>query len=299
MDTLSDLETKARILIIGASGRVGSQLVKELDENSEGVIVRLSTSDPQRAQQWKNEGREAAVLDLNKPETFEEALKDVDRVFLLTGYTVDMLKQSKMLVDAASDMGVKHIVHLGVFTSRRDIIPHFIWHDMIEAYIEASGIAWTNLHPNVISDTTLVLDPPISETGSFSVFWGEGSQGWVFASDIAAVAAEVLRSGPKKHAGADYYLSTEVLTGPEVAQILSEASGKNIACNLYGPEEQKAFAEKIESVSVRSYMESATITMELAQSGRMEFQNVVRDDVMKVLGRPGLTMEEWARQNLK
>lgn len=289
---------KPRVLIIGATGCVGSRLVKELDNNNEGITVRLSSTKQEIVNQWQKEGREAVVLDLEKPETYAEALKDIDRLFLLTSYTVDMLRQSKMLVDAASDVGVKHIVHLGVFTSRRDVIPHFIWHDLIESYIEASGIAWTHLHPNVIADTVLVVDPPIKETGSFTVFWGDAQQGWVFASDIAAVAAEVLRTGPQKHGGANYYLSTEVLTGPEVASILSKASGKDIKCNVLNPENQKAMFDQIPSTSVKAYMESAHITMRLAKNGEMKAQTIVKDDVLTVLGRPGLTMEEWASQNL-
>ncbi len=109
------IKERARVFIIGATGRVGSHIVKELDKNSDGIIVRLSSTDNKTVDDWKQEGREAAFLDLDKPETFAPALADVDRVFLLTSYTSDMLRQSKMLVDAAVDAGVKHIVHLGVF----------------------------------------------------------------------------------------------------------------------------------------------------------------------------------------
>jgi uncharacterized protein YbjT (DUF2867 family) len=288
----------AKVLIIGASGRVGSHVVKELKKNSDGLSVRLSTTKDDLLEKWQTDGNEAVILDLDRPETFSAALSEVDRVFLLTGYTSDMLRQSKMLVDAAKDAGVSHIVHLGVFTSRRDRIPHFIWHDLVETYIEASGLSWTHIHPNVISDSLLVQNPPLKETNSFGVSWGEAKQGWVFASDIAEVAAAVLREGPQKHGGANYFLSTEVLTGPEVANILSEATGKDITCNVQGPENLKAYIEHIPSVPEKAYMESALITMELAKAGQMEAQTIVKDDVMTVLGRPGLTMEQWAKQNL-
>lgn len=288
----------AKVLIIGASGRVGSHVVKELKKNSDGLSVRLSTTKDDLLEKWQTDGNEAVILDLDRPETFSAALSEVDRVFLLTGYTSDMLRQSKMLVDAAKDAGVSHIVHLGVFTSRRDRIPHFIWHDLIETYIEASGLSWTHIHPNVISDSLFVQNPPLKETNSFGVSWGEAKQGWVFASDIAEVAAAVLREGPQKHGGANYFLSTEVLTGPEVANILSEATGKDITCNVQGPENLKAYIEHIPSVPEKAYMESALITMELAKAGQMEAQTIVKDDVMTVLGRPGLTMEQWAKQNL-
>jgi len=290
---------KPKILIIGATGRVGSQVVEQMSSNSGAVELRLSSQNPDVVEKWRAGGQEAELLDLNNPDTFGTALKGVDRVFLLTTYSSDMLQQSKQLVDAARDAKVSHIVHLGVFTSRNDRIRHFIWHDMIERYIESSGISWTHLHPNVIADTTLVTDPPMSETGSFTVLWGEALQGWVFAEDIAAVAAKVLQEGPDKHASAEYWMSTEVLSGPEVARILSDASGMDIQCQVLTPDVLVEQVKAITATPVRAYMESAVITMQLAQAGKMTAQAVVRDDVAKVLGRPGISMAEWARRNLR
>ncbi|RMQ47234.1 NmrA protein [Pseudomonas cichorii] len=265
----------AKVLIIGASGRVGSQVVEALKNNDQDVVLRLATSRPEVACKWRDEGHDAVVLDLNQSVTFAEALKGVDRLFLLTGYTSDMLFQSKKLVDAARDANVSHIVHLGVFSSRQDLIPHFNWHDLIESYIEASGIAWTHVHPNVISDSVLVTSPPMEETGSFTVFWGDMPQGWVCVADIAAVAAAVLREGPQKHASTDYWLSIEVLTGHDVASILSEAAGREIKCNALQPAGLEAYVAKIPSTPERTYMESAVITMQLAAAGQMERQTVV------------------------
>ncbi|MFK4872660.1 NmrA family NAD(P)-binding protein [Novosphingobium sp. ZW T3_23] len=287
-----------RVLVLGATGNVGSQVVRELDANSEGLLVRLSTSKQVTAEKWRSEGRDAVVLDLDDAATFASALAGVDRIFLLTGYTADMLFQSKRLVDAALDADVTHIVHLGVFTSRRDLQPHFAWHDLIEAYVAASGIAWTNLHPNVITDTMLARTPSVRETGSFMGYPGDVSVGWACTADIAAVAATVLREGPERHGGKDYYLSVEVLRGTEVAAILSKELGKEISYQPLDPAAQKAFGSSISDTGARYYMESATITMELADAGKLEYQAVVRDDVQTVVGRPGTTMAEWVRKNL-
>lgn len=287
----------AKVLVLGASGRVGSKLVADLDKNHEGVEVRLATSRPEVAQKWRTEGRQAVVLDLNEPSTFADALSGVDRLFLLTGYTADMLFQSKKLVDAATDAGVSHIVHLGVFTSRRDDQPHFAWHDLIETYIEASGIAWTHLHPNVITDTVLITDPPVGETGSFMAYPNNVPMGWVCTADIAAVAATALREGPEKHGGANYFLSVEVLRGSDVADILSDHFDREIKYVPLDPAGLKAAVASIPKATDRAYMESAVITMELGAAGKLSNQAVVRDDVQKVLGRPGTTMAEWARQN--
>jgi uncharacterized protein YbjT (DUF2867 family) len=77
-------------------------------------------------------------------------LRNITGIFLITGYTVDMLVQSKSLIDAAKRNSVNHIVHLGAFTRDRDAYATvFAWHQMIEAYLRDSGVAWTNLHPNM------------------------------------------------------------------------------------------------------------------------------------------------------
>lgn len=288
-----------KVLIIGASGRIGTQVLKEFERNSDGVALRLATRQPDEAQQWRAEGREAVVMDLDRPETFTQALEGVDRVFLLTGYTAAMLVQSKKLIDAARQAGVSHLVHLGVYSSRQDLMPHFSWHDLIETYIEASGMAWTHVHPNVIADSVLVANPPITQTGAFTMAVGDTPQGWVFAEDIGAVVATVLREGPEKHAGANYWLSTELLSCHEVSRILTEVTGREINYHAITPADLAAYVATIESVPDRLYMESAVITMELATAGKMQFQTVVRDDVLTVIGRPGITVAQWAAKHLK
>jgi len=290
---------KTTALILGASGRVGSRVVNYLDQAQGDLRVRLSSQSPETVEKWRSSGRDAELLDLNDPDTFARGLDGVDRVFLLTGYTADMLYQSKQFVDAAKSAGVSHIVHLGVFTSRNDRIPHFTWHDLIESYIESSGIAWTHLHPNVIAESILVREPSIAETGSFAVSWGDAQQGWVFAEDIAEVAAKVLQEGPEKHAGNDYWLSTEVLTASQVASTLTDAVGKPIQAHLGLPESLEAFVSGISDPGTRAYMQSAVITMQLAHAGQMQAQTVVRDDVQKVLGRPGMTVAEWGKRYLQ
>jgi NAD(P)H dehydrogenase (quinone) len=63
-------------------------------------------------------------------------LKNITGIFLISGYTVDMLVQSKSIIDAAKRNGVNHIVHLGAFTLELEHDSYatvFAWHQMIEA----------------------------------------------------------------------------------------------------------------------------------------------------------------------
>jgi len=206
-----------------------------------------------------------------------------------------MLFQAKLLIDAAKKVGTEFIVHLGVYTSRNDYIPHFSWHDLIECYLKSSGIPYCNIHPNVITESVLITNPSIKETHCISTLCGDAKQGWVCTKDIGEVAATVLREGPKKHNGKDYYLSIEILTISEVAKILSEVSGVEIKFIDVNKEQQEKLFSMISSVGTRNYMESAKITMDLTRNGKFKAQTELKDDVLTVVGRSGTKMKEWAK----
>jgi NAD(P)H dehydrogenase (quinone) len=185
------------VLVLGASGTIGRQVIKDLE--GQAVNVRITSRKQEVVDQLTGEGKDCVYLDLDAPRTFALALAGVDRVFLLTGYTVAMLTQSKTLVDAAKKAGVRHIVHVGVFAEWDTTDAHFAWHQMIEKYIEASGIAWTHLHPNMFMEvfTGLYIPKNLTYTG----YWEDRRIGYIASSDIAAMAAKALVDGPERHGG--------------------------------------------------------------------------------------------------
>jgi NAD(P)H dehydrogenase (quinone) len=102
---------QATVLVIGATGQTGRLIVADFDRDPGNVRLRLAARKPADIEKMQAAGKDAVRLDLDDPQTFGMALAGVDRLFLLTGYTVDMVVQSKTLVDAAKKAGVRHIVH--------------------------------------------------------------------------------------------------------------------------------------------------------------------------------------------
>lgn len=105
---------KPAALIIGSTGQIGRKVVNQLDGTPE-VNIRLTSRRPEEVSRPRSEGRDVVYFDLDNTKTFGAALAGIDRLFLVTGYTVAMVAQSKNLVDAAKKAGVRNIVHLGVF----------------------------------------------------------------------------------------------------------------------------------------------------------------------------------------
>ena len=91
-----------------------------------------------------------------------------------------MLYQSKLLIDASKKVGIEFIVHLGVYSSKNDFIPHFSWHDLIECYLKSSNIPYSNVHSNVITESVLETNPSIKETHCMNTLCDEERERLLF-----------------------------------------------------------------------------------------------------------------------
>ena len=207
-----------------------------------------------------------------------------------------MVTQSKTIVDAAKRANVQHIVHLGVFSDKQSTDPHFVWHELVESYIQASGIAWTHLHPNMFMEN--LLTPNMFDQGAFLDFFGGNRMGLIAAADIARVGAVALREGPAKHGGRDYWLSTEVLTMKEVAGIVGEVLGKKF--DTVEKSTEADFDKYFASSPVWNeiwYLNGIRILMRQIRDGQMGYISTTKDDVPFVTGGASLKFKEWVIEN--
>ncbi|MFC7669540.1 NAD(P)H-binding protein [Hymenobacter humi] len=83
---------------------------------------------PAQAAAFQAQGIRSVLLDFDREETLAPALAGIDRVLLVTGYTVDMLRQSKAFLDQAHLAGVRHVVHLGACGPDDTTVAHWAWH---------------------------------------------------------------------------------------------------------------------------------------------------------------------------
>jgi NAD(P)H dehydrogenase (quinone) len=285
-----------RVLVLGATGRTGAAVVKELESMPGRVVTVRASRDRATVERWLKEGKEAARIDLDDPDTFAGALEGIDRVFLMAGYTSSMNHQTKTLVDAAEDAGVSFLVHLGVFGNGRSTDPHFAWHELVERYIAGSKLTWANVHPHVFMENLLT----INRLREGQIVWpmGDKQVGWIASDDIAAVAAKLLVEGPETHAGKDYWLSTDVLNGAQVAEILSTALGREIPALILTPDDMQRMVEAGEGITPpymdAAYAASTLIWARQTYEGRMDYSAVTTSTVQDLLGRQPTHLGSWA-----
>jgi uncharacterized protein YbjT (DUF2867 family) len=286
---------KPRILILGSTGRTGKAIIGELMQRSDSVQIVYSSRNRAQVEAWRQAGKDAVFLDLNDARTVPAALMGIDRLFLTTGYTVEMVHQSKTIVDAAEDAGLQFIVHLGIFGNGRTTDPHFAWHEMVERYIEGSGVAWSHIHPNFFMDNLLTSVPVVN--GRFYWFMGDKRVGWIASDDIAAVSAQVLADGPQKHASKQYWLSTEVMNGVEAAGEIAKGLGRPVESVELTPDDLEAQlrsgAMRMPSYVEATYLASILEMVRQTYDGRLDFGATTTTVVEDLTGRKPLTLHEW------
>src|SRR5712671_6624079 len=204
----------SNLLVLGATGQVGKLVATNLRRSEAHFSV--GTRRKANLDELTDQFGSSRFIDLDDPRTFDHALKGITGIFLITGYTLDMLVQSKSLIDAAKRNGVNHIVHLGAFTRDHDAYATvFAWHQMIESYIRDSGVAWTNLHPNMFMQSFLSV---WSIKGGIYNAYTSRAVGFTAFLDEEEAAYVILVEGPEKHNGKDYWFSADALTPHQVAE---------------------------------------------------------------------------------
>ena len=204
-----------------------------------------------------------------------------------------MLVQSKSLIDAAKRNGVNHIVHLGAFTLEHDSYATvFAWHQMIEAYLRASGVAWTNLHPNMFMQSFLSV---WSIKGGVYNAYTSKPIGFTALEDVAEAAAVILMEGPEKHNGKDYWFSADVLTPHQVAETLTAATGRKFTAAVLDAETFLNETTQPGSMFEPAYSKGGFEFFRYVEDGRMAYVGTVRDDTKTILGREPLLLREWAK----
>jgi uncharacterized protein YbjT (DUF2867 family) len=217
-----------KVLVIGATGRVGSDVVKALLQRGAGV--RAFTRKQPKPGVFPD-AIEVALGDLNDPVSVAEAMKGADKLFLLIGregVPVE-LTQAVTAYGLAKKAGLKHVTFVSVFKADQFLeVPHFANKHAVEEAIHLGGMPYTILRPAYFAQNERSFKSELTELGVYPIPAGNQGLAVVDVRDLAEAAAISLTE--EGHSGKTYDLvSSEMLTGPDAAAIWSRLLGKQIA----------------------------------------------------------------------
>lgn len=279
-----------RILITGATGQVGSKTIDRLLFNREVEIVAAVRS-PEKAAAFAGRGIATVNFDFDDESTHLPALEGIDRLFILTGYTVDMLRQSKALVDNARKAGVSHIVHLGACGRDDTTVAHWAWHQLVERYIEWSGFSFTHLRPETFMQNLLSYGGKKAVVDGVIHAYVDGARlSWVDVDDVAEVAALAL-AHPDLHGGKTYRLGYDAKSFAEIAALMSSVIGKPFR---YEPQAPEVFLQSMKDAGAEmAYMGCVYDHWKRYAAGTIPGADDTFDDFPRITGREPVRWPEF------
>jgi len=285
------MSAKPKILVLGATGQVGKLVVQHLKKNP-NVEVIAAARNPEKA---KELGVPVVLLDLDKVETIEPALKGIHRAFLATGYTIDMMRQSKDFLNAAKRQGVKHIVHLGACGDNDTRVAHYGWHQFIERYVEWCGFSFTHIRPEIFMQNMLGYGgESFVQKGVIRHYIGKSRWSWVDIEDVAEVSAVSLLE-PDNHNGQTYRMGYEAATYDEVAAIFTKVLGQPFSYESRPPEE--FYRNVLAAGAEPAYMKCVFDSYIDLTNGVAVKPDEVFDNLPALIGRKPRTLADFAKKH--
>ncbi|WP_424196171.1 SDR family oxidoreductase [Ampullimonas aquatilis] len=272
------------ILVIGATGRVGHQVVQQLVKR--GAKVRVLVRNPSKTGFSANV--EVVQGDLLDIDSLRAAFSGVSTFFLLNAVAADEFTQALITLNIALESGVKRVVYLSVIHSDRFVnVPHFAVKLGAERMIEQMGFSATILRPAYFIDNELMIKDTILNYGVYPMPIGSKGVAMVDTRDIAEIAAIELicreQAPGKLPIETINLVGPDTLTGSDVAAVWSDVLGRQIA---YGGDDPTIFEQNLATFMPKWTAYEMRLMAERYVSDGMIPEAGDVERLSKILGRP-------------
>jgi uncharacterized protein YbjT (DUF2867 family) len=268
--------------VTGATGNAGGGVVNgllELAVEPRGLVRDGSESKLPR-------GVEAAVGDLNDPESLRGPLAGVEAVFLLSGY-----QGIERTLELMREAGVERVVLLSSSAAPTGDLDNAVarYHILSEQAVRASGLPWTFLQPNSLMSNALRWLPQLEHGDVIQGPFADVPISTIHPDDLGAVAARALTT--TDHEGKTYRLSgPEALRPAQQVAILARFTGRDLRFEAQTNEEARA---GMEQAMPKEYVDAF---FQFFAEGMID-ETTVHPTFKEVTGRGPRTFEEWAQAN--
>jgi NAD(P)H dehydrogenase (quinone) len=295
LESTGGLMSTEAILVTGATGALGSKIVLSLLQKAPQAKVIAGARNPEKAAALAAKGAEIRLLDYDKPETIEAAMKGVTRVVLVSGNDVGRrVPQHKAVIDAAKRAGVKLLGYTSILRATESPLLLAQEHRGTEEALAASGLAHILLRHGWYTENSTNTAPLAVKFGVVQSCAGDGRFSTATRQDYAdGDAALILKDG---HApGQRYELagSTSFSRG-EYAALLSRKSGS--------PVKYQAMSQADHAAALVAAGLPPPIANIISDSDAGASKGWLQDDsrtLEKVLGRPTTSLEQVVEETLK
>lgn len=275
-----------KILVTGSTGNIGFYVVENLLK--QGEKVKAAVHNIEKAKNtFKDMEVEIVPFDFLNTSTFEEALKDVNRIFLvrppqLAKPKKDMAPFLEAIKDNTNIKQILFVSLMGVENNR------FVPHRKIEDMIKDFDLNYTFLRPGFfMQNLSTTHKDDIKVRNELFVPVGKAKTSFIDTRDIGAVAATCLSEDG--HIGKAYPLTgNEALDYYEIADIMSNVLDRKIMYKNPGPLEFRKSV--IRRGTEKGFANVMTMLYLVTRFGKAD---QITNDVEEILGRPPINFKQF------
>ncbi|WP_421383138.1 SDR family oxidoreductase [Bacillus salacetis] len=280
-----------KLLVTGATGKLGSKVMDVLLESVPADQLAVSVRNPEKAEDLRSRGVDVRQGDFDHPETLDTAFAGIDRLLIISadGDNDTRIRQHANAVEAAQRAGVKFIAYTSIANASESKNLMAPPHVATEKAIKETGIPYSFLRNNWYLENETGSIEGVLAGAPWVTSAGSCKTGWALQQDYAEAAAAVL-SGDG-HENTVYELSGPLYTQEELASALGEVLGKDIPVQQVTDEE---YAEIMKGLGLPDFV--IPIVVGIQESIRNGSLAVESNDFEKVLGRQVTPLNEGLKQ---
>jgi len=272
-----------KILVLGALGNVGAEVVNALQ--ARGEKVRAGDLFPDKVQQRFGAAVQAVAFDFGKPETFGPAFQGIQKAFIMRPPQItDIQKYMVPAMEAAKAGGVKHFVFLSLIgIEQNTIVPHY----KVERHLKTSGMSYTFLRCSFfMQNLNTVHRAEIRDQDEIFVPVGKTRTSFIDVRDIGAVAAVALTQPGHENKAYDL-TGAEALNYYQVADLFREVLGRMITYK--NPSSLAFFVRQVR----KSPLMFALVTTWLYSNTKSGMADQITGEVKRITGREPIRLKQY------
>ncbi|MEH7547447.1 SDR family oxidoreductase [Neobacillus vireti] len=284
-----------KILVTGATGKLGSKVVETLLKTVPAEQVAVSVRNPEKAEGLKSGGVEVRQGDFDKPETLVAAFSGIDRLLIVSSSEVRLggdeirMRQHANAVAAAERAKVKFIAFTSAPNAEKSNFFLAPVYKATEEAIVKTGMPYSFLRNNWYLENEIGSIQAAMAGAPWITATGEGKVGWALRQDFAEATANVLTGNG--HENTIYELSGKLMTHKELVSIIETILGKEIPFQQVNDD---TYTEIMKGAGVpEAFLPMLSNTQKGIREGGLEVES---DDLEKLLGRPAVPMKEALTQ---
>jgi NAD(P)H dehydrogenase (quinone) len=280
-----------KILVTGATGKLGSKVVENLLKIVSASDLAVSVRVPEKAEGLKSRGVEVRQGDFDHPETLTTTFAGVDKLLIISadGDNETRIRQHTNAVAAAKQANVKFIAYTSLGNASESSLFLAPVHRATEEAILKTGIPYCFLRNNWYLENELGSIQGVLAGAPLVTSAGTGKVGWALQKDYAEAAAAVLSGSGFENT--IFELSGEPMTQEELAAALGSVLGKDVVVNQV---DDDAYADIMKGAGVPDFV--VPMLVDIQKAIRDGALNITSNDFEKLLGRKVTPISEGLAQ---